>query len=212
MNLRKIFHIVSGGGLALLLAGCALGTAIIPMDRDSALPGTTVIARGEQQRLTGTPLKVGMALPATALIDASTMQKTDLAGMKGSVLLLSLVPSIDTKVCETQTHYLEEHGTRLQSGIKRITISRDTPFAQMRFAKEAKLTGVTFLSDYKAGIFGHDTGLLLEDNMLLARAVILVDRDGIVRYIQVVPNLAHLPDMEAAFTKAEELAGKPGNK
>jgi len=90
--------------------------------------------------------------------------------------------------------------------VKCIVISRDTPFAQKRFAKEAKLTNLLYLSDYKQGVFGRSAGLLTEGLMLLARSVILVDKQGIVRYIQVVPELSHLPDMEKAFEKAIELA------
>lgn len=86
------------------------------------------------------------------------------------------------------------------------TNSRDTPFAQKRFAKESKLTEVQYLSDYKQGDFGKSTGLLTEGLMLLARSVILVDKEGIVRYIQVVPEMTHLPDMERAFARAIELA------
>ena len=64
-----------------------------------------------------------------------------------------------------------------------------------------------YLSDFRAGVFGRSTGLLVKDRRYLARAVILVDKDGIVRYIQVVPELTHLPDMERAVAIANELAG-----
>ena len=191
--------------LFFLLPGCAATGAKIPIDTASSSPGTTVTVKGETHRLFGTPLHVGIPLPVTILIDAFTMKKTDLFQMKGNILFLSLVPSLDTKVCEAQTHYLGKEGARLPPGIVRITISRDTPFAQKRFAEEAKLTALTYLSDYRDGSFGRSTGLLVDDSLLLARAVILVDRDGIVRYIQVVPELSHLPDMEAAFARAEAL-------
>ena len=161
--------------------------------------------QGKSQQLTGSPLEVGSHLPAAVLTEAGSMNKIDLSQQRGTILLISLVPSIDTKVCETQTHFLGEQGARLPAGIERITISRDTPFAQKRFAGEAKLEKITFLSDYRDGSFGRATGLLLADSMLLARSVIVVDRDGIVRYIQVVPEMSHLPDMEAAFSKAESL-------
>lgn len=192
--------------LLLLLSGCAAtGAAKPPVDTASSTPGTTVAMRGESFKLTGTPLFVGGQLPSSVLTDAYTMKKVELSQFKGSVLLISLVPSIDTKVCEIQTHYLGEQGARLPAGITRITISRDTPFAQKRFAEEAKLSGITFLSDYRDGSFGRASGLLLDDSMLLARSVIVADRQGIVRYIQVVPELSHLPDLEAAFAKAESL-------
>ena len=196
--------------LLFLLSGCAktLGNQI-PVDIETSVPDGTVTLHGEKLHLTGTPLKINEPIPATYLIDAFTMKKVDLAQLKGKVLLLSLVPSLDTKVCEAQTHYLGDQGEKLPADITRITISRDTPFAQKRFAEEAKLKGITYLSDYREGSFGRSTGLLQEESMLLARAVILVDKDGIVRYIQVVPELSHLPDMETAFKKANLLlAGK----
>jgi thiol peroxidase len=178
------------------------------MDTASSAPGTVVSMKGETHQLVGTPLQVGSPMPATALIDAFTMKKIDISQLKGKVLLLSVVPSIDTKVCEAQTHYLADKGARLPRDVVRIAISRDTPFAQKRFAEEAKLTGLTFLSDYKEGAFGRATGLLIDDSMLLARTVVVVDKDNIVRYIQVVPELSHLPDMETAFGKAMALSGK----
>jgi thiol peroxidase len=191
------------------LAGCAAtGTARIPVDSASAQPGVTVTLRGQPVRLTGTPIRVGDRLPATVLIDAMTMKKTDLSRMTGSVLIVSLVPSLDTKVCEEQTHALGEQDAGRPATVTRVTVSRDTPFAQKRFAGEAKLTGITYLSDYRDGSFGRATGLLQEESMLLARAVIVVDKEGIVRYLQVVPELSHLPDMEAAFARARELAGR----
>jgi len=88
-------------------------------------------------------------------------------------------------------------------------VSRDTPFAQACFAKEAKLEDVQYLSDYKERAFGRSLGLLIESSRLLARSVILVDMQGVARYIQVVPDTTHLPDMEKAFTEAATLANRP---
>jgi thiol peroxidase len=153
----------------------------------------------------GSPTSVGKPLPSVEVIDSMTMKGVDLSGERGSVLFLSIVPSLDTPVCEEQTHHLGEKGSRLPNSIKRIVISRDTPFAQKRFANEAKLTDLQYLSDYKQGDFGRATGLLTEGLMLLARSVILVDKQGIVRYIQVVPEMSHLPDMDKAFERAIEL-------
>ena len=195
---------------SILLSGCASppGTKV-PVDFMSSTPGGTVTMRGEPLQLTGTPLQVGDPLPESVLIDAFTMKTVDLSRLKGKVLIVSMVPSLDTKVCEAQTHYLGEQGARLPAEIARITVSRDTPFAQKRFAEEAKLTGITYLSDYREGSFGRSTGLLQKQSMLLARAVLVVDKNGIVRYVQVVPELSHLPDMETAFNRAEGLlAGK----
>jgi len=191
----------------ILLTSCASNVKV-PVDTTTSIPGTTITLRGESHRLLGAPLEVGSRLPSTHLVDAFTMKDVDLSHMQGDILLLSIVPSLDTKVCEAQTHYLGEQGMRLPPGIMRITISRDTPFAQKRFATETKLTNIAYLSDYKEGAFGRATGLLVDGSMLLARAVVVADRSGIVRYLQVVPELSHLPDMETAFRKAEELLKK----
>lgn len=185
---------------------CASTQPKIPMDLASATPGDQVNLRGKPTRLLGTPVALGKPLPSVGLVDAMTMNQVDLSKERGFVLLLSIVPSIDTPVCEEQTHYLGEKGDRLPANIKRITISRDTPFAQKRFAKEAKLTNIQYLSDYKQGDFGRSTGLLTDGQMLLARSVVIGDKQGIVRYIQVVPEMSHLPDMEKAFEKAVELS------
>ncbi|MDQ5987941.1 MAG: Thiol peroxidase [Syntrophus sp. SKADARSKE-3] len=178
----------------------------IPVDKESVQPGTSVMREGQSVKLLGKTIAVGDHLPSVNLVDAATMKPVDLSKMKGEVMFLSIVPSIDTKVCEAQTHYLGEQGSKMPPTIKRITISRDTPFAQMRFAKEAKLTNIQYLSDYKQGDFARASGLLMDGLMLFARTVMLVDKDGVVRYIQVVPEITHLPDMETAFKKAEELA------
>ena len=195
--------------LALLLNACKTQQAPIAIDKNSVIPGTQVSRQGEKLALTGTGIKVGQKLPDTSLVDAATMETVNLDNYRGSVLFLSIVPSIDTKVCEAQTHYLGEQGNKLPASIKRITISRDTPFADVRFAKEAKLENLQYLSDYKEGAFGRSIGLLIESSRLLARSVILVDKQGVVQYIQAVPDISHLPDMEKAFSKASALANLP---
>ena len=207
--LKQIYFFSMGLALALMLSACTATQTPLAIDTESAVPGTQVSRQGKTFALTGTGIQVGQKLPDTSLVDAATMKEVNLNDYQGSILFLSIVPSLDTKVCEAQTHYLGEQGDKLPSAVKRITISRDTPFAQARFAKEAKLEDVQYLSDYKEGAFGRSIGLLVESSRLLARSVILVDRQGIVQYIQVVPDISHLPDMENAFSKASALANLP---
>ena len=190
--------------MMLIIFGCA-SVKPLPLDQSSVQPGTQVDFRGKPFKLLGSPISIGKPLPSVKLVDAMTMNDVDLSQEKGSVLFLSIVTSLDTPVCEQQTHSLGEEGNKLPKGIKRIVISRDTPFAQKRFAKEAKLMNLQYLSDYKEGDFGRATGLLMDGLMLLARSVIIVDKKGVVQYIQVVPEITHLPDMERAFQKATEL-------
>jgi thiol peroxidase len=204
----KSKHIILVPFAIFLLLGCASFKTKLPMDQSSVEPGSSVTFRGEQLKLIGIPLSIGKPLPSAKLVDAMTMKEVDLSQERESVLFLSIVVSVDTPVCEEQTHYLADEG-KLPKEIKRVTISRDTPFAQKRFAKESKLTEISYLSDYKEGDFGRATGILIDKMMLLARSVILVDKKGIVRYIQVVPEIMHFPDMDRAFQKAIELAKEP---
>jgi len=195
--------------LSMFIGGCGTKPPPPVTDQGNVLPGSQITRKGAVLSLTGTAVEIDRPLPATDLVDADTMGSVNLNDYGGQVLFLSIVPSLDTKVCEAQTHYLGEEGDRLPASIKRITISRDTPFAQKRFAEEAKLTDIQYLSDYKAGDFGRSTGLLIKGVMLLARSVILVDRQGVVRYIQVVPEITNMPDMEKAFDMAIELDRLP---
>ena len=207
--IKKYTHTAAVVIVGLLLTACATNQSSIVVETESVLPGTQVAKKGQNLPLTGTAIEIGQRLPETELVDMKTMSAIDLNDYRGSVLFLSIVPSIDTNVCEAQTHYLGEEGDALPATIKRITISRDTPFAQARFAKEAKLEDIHYLSDYKEGAFGRSTGLLIDGPRLLARSVVLVDKQGIVRYIQVVPDITHLPDMNEAFAKAMELDNRP---
>lgn len=205
---QKLFFLV-GLSLTLLLSACTTKQSPVAIDSNSVAPGTQVTKKGETLALAGTGIEVGQRLPDSNLVDAATMQAVNLNDYQGSFLFLSIVPSIDTRVCEAQTHYLGEQGDKLPAAVKRITISRDTPFAQARFAKEAKLEDVQYLSDYKEGAFGRSVGLLIDGPRLLARSVVLVDKQGTVQFIQVVPEITHLPDMEEAFTKAIVLDNQP---
>ncbi len=205
MNTKK--WLVCMASVALVVMGCTGLRSRPVMDKRFAVPGGSIHRGNAILHLTGKPIGVGDLLPAVKLVDAASMREVDLSTLRGKIFLISVVPSIDTRVCEAQTHYLGEEGDRLPASVERITISRDTPFAQMRFAREAKLTDVRYLSDYKQGDFGKATGLLIEELSLLARSVMVVDGTGVVRYLQVVPEMTHLPDMEAAFEFVRQLAG-----
>lgn len=124
---------------------------------------------------------------------------------KGKVRIISVVPSLDTPVCEQQTHYLSEKNKGLDKMIELVTVSVDTPFAQKRFSQEAKIANVTFLSDYRGAEFGKAYGLFLKGPNILTRAVMVVDANNTVRHLQITPELTHLPDLEEAFTVAKSL-------
>lgn len=192
--------------LVVFLVSCSTPLKPIPVDTGSVAPGTQVMRGSDTLKLLGTPLKIGDPLPEVTLYNIN-LQPVDLSRMRGEVLLISVVPSLDTRVCERQTHILAEQAGDLPASVKRITISRDLPFAQKRFSEEAPaLQSLLYLSDYAEARFGRATGLLIDKIHLLARAVIVVDRQGIVRYMQVVPSITHLPDLKKGMEVAAQLA------
>ena len=204
-------------GLIVLLAlgGCAgfetrvdsgFSYESIPIAKGTAAAGTgsTIAFRDSSLALAGSGISTGETLRSVKLAKGD-LSLQDIAETKGNVRIISVVPSLDTKVCEQQTHYLSEKSKGLDAKVNLYTISVDTPFAQDRFAKEAKINNVTFLSDFRSGEFGRTHGLLLDGPHLLARAVMVVDKNNVIRHLQITPNLANMPDMEAAFAAAQSL-------
>jgi thiol peroxidase len=178
----------------------------LPVAKGSAKAGEgeSIIFRGNSLLLSGEGIQVGQPLRSVKLTE-SDLSQIDLVDTKGKVRIISIVPSLDTKVCEQQTHYMSEKNNGLDQNVTLITISVDTPFAQDRFAKEAHINNMLFLSDYRGGEFGKVYGLLMESPHLLARAIMVVDRNNIIQFLQISPDLGHLPDMESAFQKARTL-------
>ncbi|MEK9628358.1 MAG: thiol peroxidase [Nitrospinota bacterium] len=164
----------------------------------------TITLRGKPLTLIGKKSQVGKTLPTVRLPDLG-LNMIDLQSFNGKVTILSVVPSLDTPTCDKQTHILSEENKGLDKTANLVTVSRDLPFAQKRFAKEAKINNIQFLSDYRDAEFGKSTGLLIEENRLLARAVFVLDRKGIIRYLEIVSELAKLPDMEKAMEFARSL-------
>ncbi|MSQ77533.1 MAG: thiol peroxidase [Nitrospiraceae bacterium] len=181
----------------------------LPVANSSATAGKghTVTFKGDPLKLAGPGIKVGDKL-RNVKVAKGDLSLINLADTKGKVRIINVVPSLDTPVCEQQTHHLSEKNSGLDKMIELITISVDTPFAQGRFAKEAKIANVTFLSDYRGGDFGKAYGLLVEGPHILARTVMVVDKDNVIRYMQIAPELTQLPDMDAAFRAAKSLVEK----
>ncbi|GAB4409174.1 MAG: thiol peroxidase [Bacteriovoracaceae bacterium] len=173
----------------------------LPVDTETTKPGGTVSFKGRPVDLYRGGFKIGDDF--TKLI-----KDTDLEfKFNQKVTIVSIVPSIDTPVCEAQTHDLGEN-YNLSKDIELVTISRDLPMAQQRFAREAKLSNISYYSDYKTGSFGKKTGLLMKGKELLARSIIVLDQKGIIRYYQVNKEQTKVPDMNRAFMEAEALLGK----
>lgn len=206
-----------GTGLCLLLGvvGCqsTAGNTFsykkdMPVSSETAVSGAgnKILFQGNPLTLAGSGVKIGDALRdvKVAQNDLSLVSIGETKGT-GKVRIISVVPSLDTPVCEQQTHILSERNKGLDKMVELITVSVDTPFAQKRFAGEAKIANVTFLSDYRGAEFGKTHGLFLDGPHILTRAVMVVDKTNTIRYLQVTPELTQLPDMEEAFQFARRL-------
>lgn len=189
----------TGAGFSYKNMPVADGTAV-------AGEGNKVLFKGDPLTLTGNGIKVGDAL-RDVKVAQNDLSLVNIAQTKGAgkVRIISVVPSLDTPVCEQQTHLLSERNKGLDKLVELITVSVDTPFAQKRFATEAKIANVTFLSDYRGAEFGKTHGLFLEGPHILTRAVLVVDKTNTIRYLQVTPELTQLPDMEEALQFARRL-------
>ncbi|HJS66654.1 MAG TPA: thiol peroxidase [Nitrospiraceae bacterium] len=217
--MRGVFRTIIGSALCMTigLAGCgsmggSTGSSFqyknMTVADGSVIPGEgqKVLFKGSPLVLSGTAIKVGDSLREVQLTqtDLSPIGITDTKG-KGKVRIISVVPSLDTPVCEQQTHYLSEKNKGLDKMVELVTVSVDTPFAQKRFAQEAQIANVTFLSDYRDAEFGKTYGLFLKGPHILARTVMVVDANNTVRYLQVTPELTQLPDLDEAFKVAKSL-------
>jgi len=142
-------------------------------------------------------LEKGQPIPAVTLIGKDG-ESVSLDTLKGQVTLVSIVPQLNTPVCDEQTHRFSEQNEGLDEFIALVTMSTNTNTDQAKFAKEAKIHNMTFLSDAPDFHFGKKTGLLLDDVDILHRAVIVLDEDSIIRYVELVP-MSQLPNFEQAY-------------
>ncbi len=113
--------------------------------------------------------------------------------------MVSAVPSLDTPVCDVETRRFNQEAGKLGDNVEVLTISMDLPFAQKRWCGAAGVSNVTTLSDYKDAGFGRAYGVLLKELHLLARAVFVVDKTGIIKYIQLVEEISNEPDYESCL-------------
>ena len=151
-------------------------------------------------------LEEGQLIPSVTLIGKDG-ESVSLDTLKGQVTLVSIVPQLNTPVCDEQTHRFSEQNEGLDEFITFVTLSTNTNTDQTKFAKEAKIHNMIFLSDAPDFNFGHKTGLLLEDIDILHRAVIVLDKDSIIRYLELVP-MSQLPNFEQAYRAVRHILPK----
>lgn len=171
------------------------------------MPNRTVNLKGSPQALFGPEIKAGQKAPDFKLT-ATDFSQVELSESNGKVRLLSVVHSLDTPICDLQTRRFEQEAAKLKDVII-YTISMDLPFAQARYCGANDIKTLKTLSDYRDASFGRAYGVLIEKLRLHSRAIFIIDRDGIVRYVEYVPEVAQPPDYEKAISALKEAAGQP---
>ncbi|HHP7235246.1 MAG TPA: thiol peroxidase [Desulfobacterales bacterium] len=164
----------------------------------------TVTMRGNPLTLEGSLPEPGSPAPDVELLD-NELQPVRLSDYRGKVCVISAVPSLDTPVCDMETRRFNAEAAGLGEDVVILTVSMDLPFAQKRWCGAAGVERVVTLSDHRRAEFGRQYGVLIPDLRLLARAVFLVDREGIVRDVQLVKEIAEEPDYDAVITQVKSM-------
>ncbi len=151
----------------------------------------TVTLKGNTLTLLGNEIKVGDTAPDSTLV-ANDLTEVKLSSFKGKPVIISVVPSLDTPICDLQTKRFNQEASKL-GDVVILTVSKDLPFAQKRWCGAAGATAVKTLSDYR-GNFGETYGVFIKGLALLARAIFVIDATGKVRYTQLVKEVSVEPD------------------
>ena len=164
--------------------------------------GRATTLKGNPLRLAGPELKSGDSAPDFEAVDSS-LQKINLEKTGKGVRIFSVVPSLDTPVCDAQTRRFEEEAAKLPE-IKIYTISMDLPFAQKRWCGNFGIDRVEMISDHRTGSFGEQYGTLIPDLRIESRAIFVLDTDNKLRHVEYVPEVGQHPDYESALRAAKE--------
>jgi thioredoxin-dependent peroxiredoxin len=164
-----------------------------------------ITIQGNPLTLVGKELKVGEKAPDFLVLD-NDLKPISFSSFKGKILIIASVPSLDTAVCDLETRRFNAEAANLGADIQILTISMDLPFAQKRWCGAAGVERVVTLSDHKDASFGTAYGVLIKELRLLARAIFIIDRQGIIRYIQIVKELSEEPDYEKILEFIKKLS------
>jgi thiol peroxidase len=165
-------------------------------------PGATTI-NGNPLTLVGPELKPGDKAPDFEVVD-KTLSPASL-GEGGTVRIISVVPSLDTPVCDMQTKRFNDEAGKLE-GVEILTVSMDLPFAQTRWCTSFGVDHIKMLSDHKTGSFGAAYGTLIKEWRVESRAIFVVGKDNVLKHVEYVKEVADHPDYDAALASAREAA------
>jgi len=163
-----------------------------------------VTLRGNKMTLVGPELKSGQKAPDFDTVNDS-LQPVNLDKTGHGVRIFSVIPSLDTPVCDAQTKRFNEEVASLK-GVDIFSVSMDLPFAQKRWCGAYGIDRVKMLSDHKSGSFGEHYGTLIKELRIESRALFVVDKDNTLRYVEYVPEVGDHPNYEAALEAARQAA------
>jgi thiol peroxidase len=163
-----------------------------------------VTMKGNAVTLVGEELKVGQPAPDFEVLN-NDLKPVKFSSYKSKVCVISSVPSLDTPVCDMETRKFNQMAAKLSADVNILTISMDLPFAQKRWCGASGVDKVVTLSDHRQALFGNAYGVLIQELRLLARAVFVVDRKGVIQYIQLVPEISQEPDYDAVLEALNKL-------
>ena len=168
----------------------------------------TITFKGNPLTLVGRSVEEADVAPDFKVLSGD-LKEVRLSQFKDLVKIITSFPSLDTPVCDMQVKEFNTRATSLSDEVVVLGISNDLPFAQKRFCEDNDITRVAVLSDYRYSSFGINYGLLIKELKLLARAVCILDRSNIIRYIQIVGELTAPPDYDRAMAHLREVIAKP---
>jgi thiol peroxidase len=163
-----------------------------------------VTMKGSPITLLGKDVQIGQSAPDCTLT-ANDLSDFQLSSLKGKKVILSVVPSLDTPVCDLQTKRFNQEAVNLGSDVAVITISMDLPFAQKRWCGATGSNQIRTLSDYRQASFGESYGVLIKNLRLLARAIFVVDANGVLQYKQIVGEITREPNYDEALKAVRKL-------
>ena len=163
-------------------------------------PGATTM-KGNPLTLIGPELQVGDHAPDFTVVDG-TLSPVNLEKTGSHVRIISVVPSLDTPVCDLQTKRFNEEAAQLP-GVDIVTVSMDLPFAQKRWCGAFGVDRIKMLSDHRSGSFGEAYGTLIKDLRIESRAIFVLDKDNIIRHVEYVKEVADHPNYDAALAAAK---------
>jgi thiol peroxidase len=163
-----------------------------------------VTFQGNPVTLVGSEIKAGNKAPDFTVLN-NELKPVNMSDYDGKIKILSIFPSVDTGVCSKQNHRFNEEASKLTDDIVILAISNDLPFALSRFCGAEGIDKVITLSDHKDLDFGMKYGFLIEEMRLLARGVVVVDKDNTVKHVEYVPEIGQEPDYDTAIKTAKEI-------